>query len=463
VPAGAVPLFARQTGQNCQACHAGGQFPELTPYGRLFKLTGYTLGQVTSVPLSVMAVASDSSVANTSKSDDPGSDFSKNGDLIFATASLFTGGRITDNLGAFVQYTYDPYATQTADGHYRGHANADNMELRFADRFIDDSRDVIWGLSLDNNPSISDPWNTAPAWIQYVPVPSPSSSQFIDGAGPFPGYAAGGNIAGLTAYVFLDRTWYGEVGFYGTARGALKFMAAGLATGDRTALHGVDPYWRFAWNHEWGPNSLMLGTGGMAAQVFDDPTVHDPATTHRFHDITLDAQYQYLLDPHTVTAQLAFGHDVHRLPAFLAGQSVPFVDAAGNALPLTSSSDTTNVWRAKLGYTYQARYGGSLSLFSLTGNTDSALQTSGYDPVTHTITSDPAAAAPSTRVSGNLSGNPGTRGWTLEAFWLPVQYLRVGLQYTGYGKFNGASKNYDGFGRNASDNNSLFLYLWGAY
>ncbi|MHB1334257.1 MAG: hypothetical protein ACYCY1_16855, partial [Sulfuriferula sp.] len=40
----AVPAFARQTGQNCVACHAGGQFPELTPYGRLFKLTGYTLG-----------------------------------------------------------------------------------------------------------------------------------------------------------------------------------------------------------------------------------------------------------------------------------------------------------------------------------------------------------------------------------------------------------------------------------
>ena len=41
----ALPVFARQTGQNCVACHAGGQFPELTPYGRLFKLTGYTLGE----------------------------------------------------------------------------------------------------------------------------------------------------------------------------------------------------------------------------------------------------------------------------------------------------------------------------------------------------------------------------------------------------------------------------------
>jgi hypothetical protein len=44
-----------------------------------------------------------------------------------------------------------------------------------------------------------------------------------------------------------------------------------------------------------------------------------------------------------------------------------------------------------------------------------------------------------------------------------VQYVRIGAQYTFYTKFNGASENYDGFGRNAHDNNSLFLYLWAAY
>ena len=38
----AVPSFARQTGQECIACHVS--FPELTPYGRYFKLTGYTIG-----------------------------------------------------------------------------------------------------------------------------------------------------------------------------------------------------------------------------------------------------------------------------------------------------------------------------------------------------------------------------------------------------------------------------------
>ena len=42
----------------------------------------------------------------------------------------------------------------------------------------------------------------------------------------------------------------------------------------------------------------------------------------------------------------------------------------------------------------------------------------------------------------------------------PYFNARVGLQYIWYNKFNGASSNYDGFGRNAKDNNTLFAYLW---
>jgi len=34
------------------------------------------------------------------------------------------------------------------------------------------------------------------------------------------------------------------------------------------------------------------------------------------------------------------------------------------------------------------------------------------------------------------------------------------LRYTAYTKFNGASSNYNGSGRNASDNNALFAYAW---
>src|SRR5258708_35313532 len=56
-PAAALPSYARQTGQQCAACHNG--FPELTPYGRLFKLNGYTFagGPKTDLPpLSLMLI-----------------------------------------------------------------------------------------------------------------------------------------------------------------------------------------------------------------------------------------------------------------------------------------------------------------------------------------------------------------------------------------------------------------------
>src|SRR6201987_5368356 len=57
-PARALPSYARQTGQECAACHNG--FPELTPYGRLFKLNGYTFGggQSDLPPVSMMVIGS---------------------------------------------------------------------------------------------------------------------------------------------------------------------------------------------------------------------------------------------------------------------------------------------------------------------------------------------------------------------------------------------------------------------
>jgi hypothetical protein len=46
-PTLAVPSFARQTGMACAACHT--VFPELTPFGREFKLNGYVLDNIRQV------------------------------------------------------------------------------------------------------------------------------------------------------------------------------------------------------------------------------------------------------------------------------------------------------------------------------------------------------------------------------------------------------------------------------
>jgi hypothetical protein len=39
----ALPSFARQTGMDCITCHT--LWPELTPFGRYFKLTGYVMSK----------------------------------------------------------------------------------------------------------------------------------------------------------------------------------------------------------------------------------------------------------------------------------------------------------------------------------------------------------------------------------------------------------------------------------
>ena len=418
----AMPAFNRQTGQNCVACHAGGQFPELTPYGRLFKLTGYTIGQ-RAMPISAMVVGSMSRISNPTGVLDPAT--GRNGEAVLATASLLLGGKVTDNIGAFAQITYDPYATQDpVTGQYHGHSNADNIDIRYADRFISDKQDLIFGVSANNNPSVSDPWNTAAAWMQYVPAAGVPASQFVDAASPYPGFASGGNIAGVSAYAFWNQTVYAELGGYGTSKGLTSFMSAGIDSASTTKLRGINPYWRLAYTRQWGAHNLMVGTSGMVARIFDGAIdTGNVADTSRHTDLAVDAQYQYLLDPHAVTAQLVYTSN--RAEYSANSLIVPPDTAPGVA------SDTTHTTRAKLSYSYQAKYGGALALFNLTGT------------------------------SAGL--NAATRGETIEAFWMPVQYLRFGAQYTRYSLYGGASTNYDGLGRNASDNNSLFLYTWFAY
>ena len=84
----------------------------------------------------------------------------------------------------------------------------------------------------------------------------------------------------------------------------------------------------------------------------------------------------------------------------------------------------------------------TLGYFSTTGTADAGLYENG-EPV-----------------EGSASGSPNTRGAILELNWLPRRDWRVVLQYTAYDRFNGARNDYDGFGRNARDNNALFLLGW---
>lgn len=422
----AIPVFARQTGQNCVACHAGGQFPELTPYGRLFKLTGYTMGSRT-VPLSMMAVLDYTKTRNikdSSGAKDTG-DFPKQNQLLADFGSIFLAGKITDNLGLFSQVTYAHYDHQKDNGDWVGHLSPDNSELRYADRFISPSSDLIVGAFANNNPSMQDVWNSTPAWgYPYVSsgfALTPGASTLLGGG------ALAQNSVGAGVYAYWDKSLYGEVSLYKTADGAFSFLHP-FDNSQIARIKGGAPYWRFAYTKEFGPQNLMLGTSGMTADIHEGSDVNAP--TDRFQDVGLDAQYQYILDPHTVTTQISYIHEKAKW---------------GDPLAFSNSSDSLKELKIKGTYVYKAKYGASLTYNDIRG------------------TSDAIVYGDSNEITGNPNGNPDATFWIPEVFWTPVQYLRMGAQYWHYTKFNGASSNYDGAGRNASANDTLFVYFWGAY
>ena len=75
----------------------------------------------------------------------------------------------------------------------------------------------------------------------------------------------------------------------------------------------------------------------------------------------------------------------------------------------------------------------------------------------------PAAAPGTAGTVTSATGAPDTRGWIAELNYLPWLNTKFSFQYTKYTKFNGGSTNYDGVGRNASDNDTLYFLLWFSY
>jgi hypothetical protein len=412
---GALPVFARQTGQQCVACHAGGQFPELTPFGRLFKLTGYTIGTRT-LPLSAMGVAS--FTKSREPTDDPA--FAKDAVALFQTGSIFVAGKISDHAGVFAQATYDNYASQNpGNGHWDGKWLSDNIDLRYAGNFSLGGKGLIAGISLNNNPSLADPWNTVPAWINYVPttfgVTGPDAAPIIAQLGQ--------QAVGVGAYALWDQHVYVELAGYRTANGIWSLFSQGIDNVDQVKLNGLAPYFRLALNHDWGAHSAMIGAFAMNADVYPD-NLAPTGPTIGYRDRGIDAQYQYLLEPHTLTLQLSY-----------IRETISRGDLGGIASNATNKLDQL---RLKASYINQHKYGLSLGYFDTTGSSD------------NTLYPDPA-------------GSPGTRGWVPEVFYMPEQHVRLGAQYYAFNRFHGVSSNYDGAGRKASDNNTLFIYLWGAY
>ena len=406
----AVPSFARQTQLDCTVCHVS--WPELTPAGRQFKLNAYTLGERQTLPLAGMLQISRTS----SKRVEPEvpDAFPKDRDGVVQQASVFLSGKLTDHIGGFTQWSYDGV---------EHHSSIDNLDWRYANRIPVAGQSMIYGFTLHNNPMVQDVYNTGPTW--GFPFASSSVSVAPNAATMMEGL--GQQVVGLGSYALWGNTLYGEVSLYRTADKGFSFLRAGTDRSQDAALKGVNPYWRLALQHEWseGMHSAMLGAYGMTVHRYPDNRLASGAAD-RYRDDGFDGQYQYITDAHRFSVQF---NTLHEKQDWLASvQSNP--------------SDELRTTRFRGGYYYQKKYGMSLAYFSTTGSRDDILSNSG-DPVT-----------------GSLYGSPATTGYIAELDYLPKRDIRFALQYTGYTKFNGAGANYDGFGRNARDNNTLHLLAW---
>lgn len=429
-PALAVPSFARQTGFECTVCHLS--WPELTSVGRQFKLGGYTLMRETKeerpllptsndgppplLPLAAMVQGSLTNTRGTSGAD--ASNFPRNDDAVLQQFSLFYAGRIVEHFGAFVQWSYDGVAH---------HSSVDNVDVRVAGHFTAGGVDAGYGVTVNNNPTVSDIYNTTPAWgfpfaSSSVAV-APNASTLIDG-----GLAQ--QIAGIGVYTMLNQTLYAELAGYRTADGALSVFRAGTDKTTDAVLDGTAPYWRLALQHGWeeDKHTAMIGTYGLVARRFSSLAPTGPSD--RYRDIGVDAQYQYVTDRHRYSTQLNWISEKRNLAATYA--------AGGSS----NATDTLRAFKGKATYYYDQKYGATLQYFRTTGTIDDALYNSG-DPVV-----------------GSASGSPKTSGLVAELNWLPRRDLRLMLQYTAYRDFNGARSNYDGFDRNARDNDTLYFVLW---
>jgi hypothetical protein len=423
----AVPSYAQQTGLPCASCHTVSFGPGLTPLGQDFKLNGYVWsdGKSELPPVAAMVYGS---FTHTEAAQPGGAatHFSPNNDFAVDQTSLFYGGKILDHLGAFIQVTYDGVAQQL---HW------DNFDLRYSDKGQVVGTGLVWGVSLNNNPTVQDPWNTTPAWsypyIGSALAPAPTAAPLIEGA-------LAQEVYGLTAYTLIDEQYYLEGGFYRSLPDRALSML-GVGAGSVSPFHGVAPYWRAAYRFKQGRSYGSLGVFGLDLHQY--PGDVSVGADH-YTDIGFDASYGYTQGRHGLLLQATQLHEVQQLPASLA---------LGN---VGQGSNQLNTTRINAQYTLAQTYAFSTALFRIYGGSDTTL----YAP---------------TAISGSADGSPNSRGYILQAeyipfgkakSWLrPYVNVRLGLQYTYYTEFNGGGANYDGSGRSAHDNNTLYAFAWFAF
>ncbi len=428
----AVPSYARQTGLACSGCHYAP--PELNPAGRRFKLLGYVdrgdetktvtsegkkthaaLDLLASLPLSVML---ETSFTNTNSPVPT----TQNGNFEFPQdISLFLAGAWTSNVGSFLQVTYDTQAD---------HFSMDNTDIRYANKTKLRGKELVYGVDLNNNPTLEDLWNSTPAWgypwIASDVAPTPAAAAIINGS-------LAQDVAGIGGYAMWNDHLYLDLAIYRSEHVGGPQPNPGVGFGYN--IVGVAPYWRVAWQQSTGTTQFEIGTYGMHMKSTNNVINGGASDVYdSYTDWALDTQYDRTL----------FRKDVLSLRGTYIRENSNLASSASMINPLTEDpyalpgGHHLNTFMANAEYHFGNRYTGTFGWFNTHGTPDTLLYPTGA-------------------VSGNANGDPRSAGFIANVSYWPWQNLQLGAQYTAYTRFNGAANNYDGAGRNASDNNTIYL------
>jgi hypothetical protein len=423
----AVPSMARQTGYECSKCHT--VFPELTRYGRQFKLGGFADSSakwdqkplVERLPVTGALMAARTSTSNTTAGDTMPSDFPQDKKVIAQTVAIYLGGKIADNAGALIQYNYDGIEKKWG---------MEMFDARYANGTTLAGKELVFGVTLNNSPTVSDIYTSTPAW--GFPHTGTAANQMP--AAAIVDMTLASKVSGIGAYGMWDDLVYAEVANYRTAKtGPFRFVGLGQKwNSDELAgsvVEGNAPYWRLALQKESAPHGFVLGTYGMSTKLWQD--VNDKSLgTNRFRDVAYDANYHYTKGDHAGSVHTTWIREKQY-----------WNDAVVNGGMASNTSNTLKTFRADFHYYFRRQWGGGLQYFKTTGSTDDLRYNTGD------------------ALMGSANGSPNTKGWITELNYLPVQYVKLALRFTRYQQFNGASTDYTP-GRNASDNNYIFLMGW---
>jgi hypothetical protein len=415
----AVPAFAQQTGQPCAACHVGAFGPQLTKFGRDFKLNGYVAsdGKNHGLPLAVTTQLSFTHTNN----DQPAPaapHFANNNNFAMDQASLYYAGRITPSVGGFIQVTYDGVADQL---------HIDNVDVRYAHDTELFGEDIVYGVTGNNSPTVSDLWNSTPVWgfpyNQSPLAPTPMAATLIDGG-------LGQRVAGAGAYAMWNDLIYAEFDLY-RGLGYDVLNATGIvpvAGTDKT--QGVIPYWRLAVQQEFGRHYVQFGTYGLNANV-SPGGIEVPGHSDQFTDLALDTNYQFTFNPRSVVGDMISAHaTVIHEDAWLGASQI-----VGGSRPFHS----LDTFRADVSYSFSATVTPSIQYFQTKGSGDGQYWQT------------PNGSPNSSGVIAEIAYVP----WGKPDSFISWGNVRFAVQYVSYFKFDGVSNN-------AAANDALYFSVWAA-